>query len=209
MHEDCPEPGKRVGGTCLGPQLPPIAPAFRPPQSRDRRARKHTEAEPTGVTMEGPGSAKAGVAHNRKAIRRPQGRIEPAGPERSKASQPRKRKTCQARHVSVGPSAPWAEGQGKAILPRKRKGSPPSAYPVRSTVENNVASRKRSSDGVLGGTQAKDAAEHGAVGPRSVARGKSTAKSLMQPQELARRLLPAEKYYTLQEFAGCGVPTDC
>ena len=45
--------------------------------------------------------------------------------------------------------------------------------------------------------------------PRAQARGKSTAKSLLQPQEIARRLLPADKYHTLKEYAECGVPTDC
>jgi hypothetical protein len=45
--------------------------------------------------------------------------------------------------------------------------------------------------------------------PRETAIGKSIAKSLMQPQSLARRLLPAELYETLIRYSTSGVPTEC
>ena len=45
--------------------------------------------------------------------------------------------------------------------------------------------------------------------PREAAQGKSRSSSLMQPQDLARRILPAAEYTTLQEFAEDGVPANC
>ena len=46
--------------------------------------------------------------------------------------------------------------------------------------------------------------------PSEAAQCKSTTPfSLLQPQDLARRLLPEETYRTLHEFATHGVPTDC
>jgi hypothetical protein len=45
--------------------------------------------------------------------------------------------------------------------------------------------------------------------PNELAIGKSTAISLMQPQQSARRLLPRTVFETLYEFATRGVPTNC
>lgn len=45
--------------------------------------------------------------------------------------------------------------------------------------------------------------------PRELAEGKSAARSLMQPQPLARNLLPAGTYAKLIQFAHRGCPTDC
>ena len=46
-------------------------------------------------------------------------------------------------------------------------------------------------------------------GPRAAAYGKSTAKFLLQPQSIARRVLPARLFTKLWEFANHRVPTDC
>ena len=45
--------------------------------------------------------------------------------------------------------------------------------------------------------------------PADMARGKSTAKSLMRPQQLARMMLPAEDYEVLLSLADEGCPADC
>jgi uncharacterized membrane protein (DUF485 family) len=50
-------------------------------------------------------------------------------------------------------------------------------------------------------------AEDATLTPAAEAQGKFV--SLLQPQDLARRLLPAGVYKTLLEFATQGVPTDC
>jgi hypothetical protein len=47
------------------------------------------------------------------------------------------------------------------------------------------------------------------VPPREIVVGKSLARSLMQPQSLAMRLLPAKVYETLVEYSVRGVPTMC
>jgi hypothetical protein len=47
------------------------------------------------------------------------------------------------------------------------------------------------------------------VPPREVAIGKSNARSLMQPQSLAARLLPAATYLMLVQYSMVGVPTNC
>ena len=44
---------------------------------------------------------------------------------------------------------------------------------------------------------------------REKANGKLHAHSLMNPQALARRILPATLYETLMEFAGHGCPAEC
>ena len=62
---------------------------------------------------------------------------------------------------------------------------------------------------ILPGVKTTDAAGLAEEAPRTLARGKSTARSLMQPQDLARRLLPASQYKTLKNYAEQGVPTDC
>ena len=45
--------------------------------------------------------------------------------------------------------------------------------------------------------------------PKELAEGKSSAVSLLQPQKLANRLLPAGIYSTIYAFSTQGVPTDC
>ena len=45
--------------------------------------------------------------------------------------------------------------------------------------------------------------------PYDRAKGEFEAKSLMRPDDLARRVLPAEMFEQLQEHATAGVPTDC
>jgi hypothetical protein len=47
------------------------------------------------------------------------------------------------------------------------------------------------------------------VPPRDVVAGKSSARSLMQPQPLAQRLLPGPTFERLIEYAVKGVPADC
>lgn len=47
------------------------------------------------------------------------------------------------------------------------------------------------------------------VHPGDYARGKSSALSLLQPQDLLRRILPEREFYKLRSFALKGVPTDC
>jgi hypothetical protein len=57
--------------------------------------------------------------------------------------------------------------------------------------------------------RAPDAVPDGWRLPRDLAEGKSTALSLMQPQTLAKNLLPARTYEALIEYSVRGVPTDC
>jgi hypothetical protein len=45
--------------------------------------------------------------------------------------------------------------------------------------------------------------------PSEEAKGEFNAKSLMRPADLARRILPAELFKSLQKHATSGVPTDC
>jgi hypothetical protein len=54
-----------------------------------------------------------------------------------------------------------------------------------------------------------DSVEQGWVPPRKVAIGKSTSRSLMQPQSLALRLFLAETCKTLVEYYVVRVPTKC
>jgi hypothetical protein len=44
--------------------------------------------------------------------------------------------------------------------------------------------------------------------PSDIAQGKSSARSLMQPQDLARRILSGDEFETLQAFSS-GVPANC
>jgi hypothetical protein len=95
------------------------------------------------------------------------------------------------------------------------------------SVRSNTPSRKRSRPTpqgavplrVVGGVDgdllislvARDAVPDSYEWPAARATGKSgtDARSLLIPQDLARRLLPAEAYRTLVEYSRCGVPTDC
>jgi hypothetical protein len=61
---------------------------------------------------------------------------------------------------------------------------------------------------VLPGFQARDSATAQYQAPSEIAQGKSFARSLMQPQDLARRILPGKEFETLQSFAR-GVPANC
>jgi hypothetical protein len=61
---------------------------------------------------------------------------------------------------------------------------------------------------VLPGFRAQDAIVDEYQAPSEVAQGKLNARSLMQPQELARRILPGQDFETLQAFAS-GVPANC
>ena len=61
---------------------------------------------------------------------------------------------------------------------------------------------------ILPNVRATDSALHAFQDPTSTAKGKSR-KSLMQPQELAQRLLPVEDYKCLAKFATSGTPTSC
>jgi hypothetical protein len=54
-----------------------------------------------------------------------------------------------------------------------------------------------------------DAVAPGWMLPRDKAIGKSVAWSLMQPQSVAMRLLPAKIYETLAKYSTDGVPTEC
>ena len=56
---------------------------------------------------------------------------------------------------------------------------------------------------------ARDQAPREIRAPKEVSHGKSSAKSLLNPQELARRVLPARLYEKLQSFAREGVPAEC
>jgi hypothetical protein len=47
------------------------------------------------------------------------------------------------------------------------------------------------------------------VYPITEAHGKSTIKSLMRPQDIARRLLPCDLFLQLQEFCNKGCPAQC
>jgi hypothetical protein len=61
---------------------------------------------------------------------------------------------------------------------------------------------------VLPGFRARDAVEESYTPPRDQAHGKSPAVSLMQPQPLARRILPGHTFEALQDFV-TGVPSNC
>ncbi len=69
--------------------------------------------------------------------------------------------------------------------------------------------RSRTTNSPVSGFRAVDAVPSGWMPPLELAQGKSSARSLMQPQPLAKRLLPAELYIKLVEFAIRGCPTDC
>lgn len=58
---------------------------------------------------------------------------------------------------------------------------------------------------------AKDAIPSSFAWPAQIAKGVSgsDALALLIPQDLARRLLPAEDFRTLMQYAHEGVPTDC
>jgi hypothetical protein len=56
---------------------------------------------------------------------------------------------------------------------------------------------------------ARDAAVNDPAVPADQVRGKSNAKSLMQPQGLARSVLPAHLYERLEQYALAGAPADC
>jgi hypothetical protein len=62
---------------------------------------------------------------------------------------------------------------------------------------------------VVAEIRAADAVEPGWIPPRELTIGKSKARSLMQPQPLAKRLLPAATYETLVQYSMIGVPTNC
>lgn len=62
---------------------------------------------------------------------------------------------------------------------------------------------------ILPGFRAADAVPPNWTDPRQAANGKSHAKSLMQPQDLAKRILPGDTFTQLNDFAQYGVPTDC
>ena len=47
------------------------------------------------------------------------------------------------------------------------------------------------------------------MGPTTKAKGESHAKSLSQPQSLARQLLPTAEFRTLEEYALAGARADC
>jgi hypothetical protein len=61
---------------------------------------------------------------------------------------------------------------------------------------------------VMGG-RAVDAVVPGWIPLHEVTIGKSQARSLMQPQLLAQRLLPAATYETLVRYSLVGVPSNC
>ena len=60
---------------------------------------------------------------------------------------------------------------------------------------------------VAAGYEAADASQEPC--PAEIAVGKLGRKSLLQPQELARRLLPGRRYVQLMEFARDGAPARC
>ena len=68
---------------------------------------------------------------------------------------------------------------------------------------------KMSPPAVLAGVRAKDADPAPYTNPAARAKGKSAAKSLMQPQELAHRMLPQDEYRQLYQFATEGATADC
>jgi hypothetical protein len=62
---------------------------------------------------------------------------------------------------------------------------------------------------MIAAARAMDAVAVDWIPPRDITIGKSKARSLMQPQPLARRLLPANTYETLLRYSTIGVPTNC
>jgi hypothetical protein len=102
---------------------------------------------------------------------------------------------------------------GMADAPRSVRSSMPSRKRPRPTLHGTGPLR------VVGGDEgdllirlvAKDAVpdSYGWPAARATGRSDQDARSLLIPQDLARRLLPAEAYRTLVEYSSCGVPTDC
>jgi hypothetical protein len=74
----------------------------------------------------------------------------------------------------------------------------------------NAQSRPEGLDPVTDGTwRAPDAVPFNWVPPRDVVAGKSASRSLLQPQPLARRLLPADLFELLFSYVTRGVPANC
>jgi hypothetical protein len=77
--------------------------------------------------------------------------------------------------------------------------APPPPAPQRQTPRPSMVAAAR----------AVDAVAVDWIPPRDITIGNSKARSLMQPQPLARRLLPAITYETLLRYSTIGVPTNC
>ena len=88
-------------------------------------------------------------------------------------------------------TSPYSTTKGIPTMP------PPASRQPPAVVSDDLFNGFRAADAIQGPT------------PADISKGKSTARSLMQPQDLALRILPAEKALQLLRFASKGCPVDC
>ena len=99
-----------------------------------------------------------------------------------------------------------AIGESAAITKRRSPYAPPAVEGLESIGQERKRQKAPAVE-LLPGIRARDALPE--MYPAERAKGKSTGKSLLSPQDLARRILPAEDYLKLKAYSEDGVKARC